>query len=141
MVYKVCTGFITSIFLITASSSSGSEPSDILASIARFFTSPQLGPSGVSLGHILPNWVGCKSRPRSGVDFWIMEIPPFSGVIMFPCNWFCPVAGLHRHDLQPSFQWQLRVLCSQLGHLNVPLALQMVLCLLQGFSPTGKSYL
>ena len=37
-------------------------PTEIDADNARFFTRPQLDPSGVSLGHKRPQWVGCRSR-------------------------------------------------------------------------------
>ena len=36
-------------------------PTAIEADRDRFLTSPQFEPSGVSLGHKRPQWVGCKS--------------------------------------------------------------------------------
>ena len=41
---------------------SGFTPTAMEADNARFLTSPQFEPSGVSLGHNRPQWVGCKSR-------------------------------------------------------------------------------
>ncbi len=41
---------------------SASVPTETLAVRARFFTSPQLAPSGVSFGQSLPQWVLWRSR-------------------------------------------------------------------------------
>ena len=41
---------------------SGLTPTEIDEDNARFLTRPQFEPSGVSLGHSRPQWVGCRSR-------------------------------------------------------------------------------
>mmetsp|Transcript_6034 Transcript_6034/g.24450 ORF Transcript_6034/g.24450 Transcript_6034/m.24450 type:complete len:330 (+) Transcript_6034:1394-2383(+) len=47
-----------------ASERRGSSSSSVVTCVmsARFFTSPQLSPSGVSEGHSMPHWLGCSAR-------------------------------------------------------------------------------
>ncbi len=54
-----CTPVSSRIFFIDSLSSTPVESS---TDMAKFFTRPQLGPSGVSEGQMRPHWVACKSR-------------------------------------------------------------------------------
>lgn len=65
-------GVISSRFSIVHSSKNskmglGCEPTEMYAIRAKFFTNPTAWPSGVSAGHIIPQWVLCSCRGRASL--------------------------------------------------------------------------
>ena len=65
-------GVISSKFSIVHSSRNskiglGCEPTEMYAINAKFFTKPTAWPSGVSAGHIIPQWVLCSWRGRASL--------------------------------------------------------------------------
>ena len=70
--WAMADGVISSKFSIVHSSRNskiglGCEPTEMYAINAKFFTKPTAWPSGVSAGHIIPQWVLCSWRGRASL--------------------------------------------------------------------------
>ena len=70
--WAMADGVISSKFSIVHSSRNskiglGCEPTEMYAINAKFFTKPTAWPSGVSAGHIIPQWVLCNWRGRASL--------------------------------------------------------------------------